>query len=85
MIKRFFLDHPRAVEERYFEHMWVALSFSGAMAKGAIACFVHAVIPGLCVTTGSRTVQVLHDRMVLNRRRESKSGTGEAVPLQSGG
>jgi hypothetical protein len=67
ILRRLFIDHPRAVNETYFQHMGFALSFFAAMAKGALGCLVHAIVPGLCVTTGSRTVRVLHARMVVNR------------------
>jgi len=83
MLKRLFIDHPRTVDEGYFEHMGAALSFSSAMARGSLACLVHAIVPGLCVTTGSRTVQALHDRMVLNRKRAVTHAPADQVRLTS--
>lgn len=67
MIRRMFTDHPASVGETYFEHMGVAASFGAAMLLGALACFIHALIPGLCVKTGSTTVGNLHRRMVTHR------------------
>lgn len=67
MIKRLFVEHPASVGESYIEHMGVAASFGGAMFLGSLACFVHAVFPGLCVKTGSGVVTTLHRRMVTNR------------------
>lgn len=64
-----FTDHPHAVGESYGEHFMVASRFGGAMLVGALACFVHAVLPFLCTSTGSGTVRRLHDRMVVNRVR----------------
>ena len=62
-----FTEHPHAVGETYAEHFGVASGFGGAMLVGGLACMVHAVLPFLCTTTGSRTIRRLHDRMVVNR------------------
>ena len=62
-----FTEHPHAVGETYAEHFGVATRFGTAMILGGLACMVHAVLPFLCTTTGSRTVRRLHDRMVVNR------------------
>jgi len=69
MIRRLFLDHPTSVQETYWQHMRVAASFGWAMAKASAACFVHALVPGLCERTGSRIIRDLHARMVINRHR----------------
>ena len=63
MIQRHFLDHPRQVGETYFEHARTALGFGTAMIGGGLACLVHAVVPSLCVRTGSTTVKRLYARM----------------------
>ena len=62
-----FTRHPQDVGETYAEHFGVASSFGWAMIRGGLACYVHAVLPFLCTSTGSRTVRTLHDRMVVNR------------------
>jgi hypothetical protein len=67
MINRFFLEHPTSVGETYVEHLQVAASFGGKMFLASLACFVHALVPGLFMRTGSRTIIELHDRMVLKR------------------
>jgi hypothetical protein len=72
MIEKLFLDHPKSVGESYWEHLYMASCFSGRMLLGAMACFVHALIPGLCVKTGSKTISELHDRMVVNRMRKAQ-------------
>ncbi len=69
MLQRLFIDHPASVDETYLQHMGVASSFGWAMAKACCACFVHAIVPGLCVKTGSGIIRDLHDRMVVNRVR----------------
>ncbi len=68
-IRHLFLTHPRAVGESYFEHLRVASTFSLRMLLGGLACLVHAILPFLCVSTGSRIITELHDRMVVNRQR----------------
>ena len=69
-----FTKHPRDVGETYGEHFVVASSFGYAMIRGGLACFVHAVLPFLCTSTGSQTVRRLHDRMVSNRVRHPVAG-----------
>ena len=69
MFKRLFVDHPDSVNESYLQHMGVAASFGAAMLFGAVACFVHALVPGLCVKTGCGVVNDLHRRMVTHRTK----------------
>jgi Family of unknown function (DUF6356) len=78
-LNRLFTDHPHAVGESYFEHMGVALSFAGPLAKAAAGAFIHAFLPFLCVTTASATVKRLHARMV-NRVPKAPVAQGGAVP-----
>ncbi|MCG2840167.1 DUF6356 family protein [Sandaracinobacter sp. RS1-74] len=67
MFRRLFIDHPRSVNEGYFEHMGMAASFGWTMARASAACFLHALVPGLCEKTGSNLIRQLHGRMVTNR------------------
>jgi hypothetical protein len=67
MLRRLFLDHPASVNESYLQHLGMASSFGFAMLKASLACFVHALVPGLCERTGSRIITRLHERMVANR------------------
>lgn len=69
MWNRLFIDHPRSVGETYGEHAAMASRFGVAMIGGGLACLVHALVPGLCMRTGSRTIARLHEAMVTNRRR----------------
>ena len=75
--KGLFLDHPASLGETYVEHCGHALSFSGEMFVGALACLVHAFVPGLCETTASRAVTGLHHRMTA--RRDTARTLGGAV------
>ena len=69
MLRRLFVDHPRSVDETYFEHMGMSASFGLSMLTGALACFVHALVPGFFEKTGSSIIHRLHSRMVTNRNR----------------
>ena len=80
MLSRWFLDHPRSVDESYLEHQAHALRFSGSLLMAAGACFIHALVPGLCVRTGSRTIERLHDEMVVHRKRHEHSAPHAAQP-----
>lgn len=74
-IVELFTEHPASVGETYGEHCRTALSFAGAMLAGGAACLLHAVFPFVCVTTASRTIARLHERMVVHRRRKDARST----------
>ncbi|WP_416899612.1 MAG: DUF6356 family protein [Minwuia sp.] len=76
LFRQMFTDHPESVDESYVEHMGQAGYFAGAMFLGAMACLVHALVPGLCKTSGSRIIGHLNDRMIVNRRRHARRETG---------
>lgn len=63
MIERLFLSHPRTVNESYAQHLGVASRFGIKMIAGGAACLVHAIVPALCVRTGSDTVKTLYGEM----------------------
>src|SRR5438309_8114361 len=66
-----FRAHPASVGETYFEHLGVALSFGFTMVASGLACIVHAFLPFLFTTTGRRTIESLHRRMVTHRDRRT--------------
>lgn len=68
MIK-LFKQHPASVNESYFEHMAVALSFFIQFLYAAFAALVHAFLPFLFVKTGSKVITELNQRMVISRQR----------------
>ena len=78
-LRTLFTEHPASVGETYGQHMGVAFSFAGAMIGAGLACFVHGLLPFLFTSTGSRTIAALHDRMVVNRRRQSNPDWQPAV------
>jgi len=69
MLERWFLSHPRSVAETYLEHQFAALWFAAQLFTAGLACFVHALVPGLFQNTGSTMVARLHERMVKKRIR----------------
>jgi Family of unknown function (DUF6356) len=71
VFNRLFLDHPRSVGESYLEHQRHAFGFGVALLGAALACLVHALVPGLFVRTGSEAITRLHDRMVVHRTARS--------------
>ena len=77
---RLFLEHPRSVGESYLEHQRRAFGFGCSLFLAALACFVHAIVPGLFVRTGSSAIARLHDRMVVNR---VSRGSGRGLPVQA--
>jgi hypothetical protein len=84
--ERLFIEHPRSIGETYLEHQQHALSFGVELVLAGIACIVHALVPAIFVTTGSRTVTRLYGRMVTNRasaRRSMSADQGAAVPAHS--
>ena len=72
MFRRLFIDHPRTVDETYIEHFGVTSKFGVTMIWGGLCALVHAVVPGWCVTTGSRTIERLNQIMVVQRRAKGQ-------------
>jgi hypothetical protein len=74
MIARLFTAHPATVGESYTEHFGVATRFGLRMVLGGLACLVHAVLPFAFITTASRTIRELHERMT-HRHRGADAAT----------
>ncbi|ODU21766.1 MAG: hypothetical protein ABS87_05275 [Sphingomonas sp. SCN 67-18] len=66
-MNKLFRDHPAEIGESYGEHFRVAVGFGCRMIGGGAACLVHALVPALFMTTGSRTVKALYGQMVAKR------------------
>lgn len=67
MIQRLLFDHPHMVGETYFEHMRASLTTAGRLGIAAGACLLHAIVPGLCTTTGSSAILKLHGEIYPRR------------------
>lgn len=55
--------HLEDVGETYFKHLRAALGFSVILARASIASTLHALIPGLCTHTASRSIADLESRL----------------------
>ena len=69
MFNRIFLEHPASVNESYSQHFLVAAGFGLSLLIAAGICLVHAILPCLFVSTGSKMINDLHERMVTHRVR----------------
>ncbi len=63
MLDKYFLAHPRSVDESYLQHAGVALRISMLLLGAAMAAFVHALVPCLFKTTASSTIKALHGQV----------------------
>lgn len=63
MFQRLFVAHPARVNESYFQHQRMALSFAGPLFAAGLAALVHALVPGLCERTASNIVRDLNQRL----------------------
>ncbi len=63
MFQRLFFDHPATVNESYFEHQQVALSFAMPLFAAACAALIHALVPALCERTASNIVRQLNAKL----------------------
>ncbi len=66
---RAFQEHPESVGETYIQHMRMSFGFGGRMLLAGLGCILHGIFPFLCVRTGSKTINTLHDAMVLHRTK----------------
>jgi hypothetical protein len=63
MFGRLFLDHPRSVDESYFEHLLFAGGFALRLLGAGVAALVHAMIPCLFEKTASQMITQMHDKI----------------------
>ncbi|MEP7246966.1 MAG: DUF6356 family protein [Gammaproteobacteria bacterium] len=73
-LRRLFTEHPESVGETYLQHLCAASWFAARMFTGAIACFLHALLPFTFRRTGSECISELHEKMVMNRNRSATHG-----------
>jgi hypothetical protein len=80
---RLFTDHPDSVGETYFEHMIMALKFSGNCAFASFCLFFHAFFPFSFKETGSSTIKHLFDIMVKKRLEQKEKIRLEQEKIQN--
>jgi len=74
-------EHLQQAREGYLQHLAFALLVSALLLSAALACLIHALVPGVCRTSASRIVSLLTE---LFRDRErlrptARSGSGALV------
>ena len=74
-----FTEHPASVGETYAGHLRSALGFSASMCRAALCCSIHAFLPFLFQRTGSRAIEDLHRRMVLQRSKLESAARTDAM------
>src|SRR3974390_1563191 len=65
VLARLFLRHPRSVGESYVRHAVTAIGLASELLAAALACAVHALIPGLLERTASGIVARLNTKMAM--------------------
>jgi Mg2+/citrate symporter len=61
MLERIFTEHPRAVDENYWQHRRAAWFYARLLLAAGLAALVHGLIPCLFTDTASTTVARLHE------------------------
>ena len=69
---KLFTEHPASVGETYGEHLVHASYFGGRMILAGLACMLHALLPFLCVRTGSQAIEELNAKMLARRQAASR-------------
>ncbi len=64
---KWFIEHPRSVNETYLQHFATATHFGLRLMAASLKCLLHALVPRLCERSASQSVQKLVDEMVNNR------------------
>ena len=62
MLNKIFLDHPRQVNETYFQHGQFAFGYAFKLLVASMAAIVHALVPSLFERTASTIVAELHQK-----------------------
>lgn len=65
LLQSAFLDHPRSVDESYFEHMVFAGRFAATLLAAAFAALIHAIVPCLFEKTAGRMIQKMSAQLTM--------------------
>ena len=79
-LEKWFVEHPRSVNETYLQHFAMASRFAWLLLVASMRCLVHARIPFLCERAASESVHKLSDDMGKNRVQRQTSATKSAEP-----
>jgi hypothetical protein len=72
MLDRYFVAHPRSVNESYFEHAGAALRFALRLFGAGVAALMHALIPCLFEKTASSMIQAMHDEIAARTEKAER-------------
>ena len=61
-------QHLSEAGEGYLEHLAFAATIGLMAVAAGLACLIHALVPGLCTRTASRTIGLLNE-LLADRRR----------------
>jgi len=62
--------HLDEAGEGYFEHLTFAATIGMMALAAGLACLIHAIVPGFCTRTASRTIGLLNQLLADRRRVE---------------
>lgn len=65
---KLFSQHPRQVNETYWQHACFACSVGIRMILGGIVCLIHAIFPFLFPNTASRIIISLYQKITSGSR-----------------
>lgn len=69
-MKNWFTEHPRSVNETYWQHMRFSLKSALRLLFAGLAAIVHAFFPFLCTYTASKLVAKMTGDYCKNERRD---------------
>ncbi len=81
---RLFRDHPREVEESYFEHMAASSSYGFRLLRASLAAFCHALVPGVHKTTASACVCEMASELTSRSAQARETRMREAGAIDPG-
>ena len=58
--QRVFVDHPKSVDETYFQHMRVAGWFASRLLAPGCAAIIYTVLPCLFEKTAGRMIEQMY-------------------------
>jgi hypothetical protein len=70
-----FTQHPRSIQETYWEHLSFAARCGGLMVMAGLACITHAIFPFVFTTTASTMMYKLTDEM----KAQTKQSQGKKL------
>lgn len=65
-----FINHPKSINESYFEHLYQAIGISLKLCKTAIIALIHGIFPFICIHSASNNIEDLY-KQTKNRRNKS--------------